>query len=53
MYAVEDKARSFWHDEDLLTFVVSNKGNAIGTFMGKEPGDVTPRFEFIETKICN
>ena len=37
--------------DDILSFSLENKELAIGAWMGKEPGDITPRFEYTETKI--
>lgn len=36
---------------DILTFTLSNRELALGSYMGREPGDITPRFEYSETKI--
>ena len=36
---------------DVVSFVLSNRELAIGSWMGKEPGDITPKFEFTEVKI--
>ena len=36
---------------DLISFTLANRQVAIGGFMGKEPGDVTPKFDFIEEKV--
>lgn len=38
-------------ENDLVSFVVSNIIVAIGDYMGKEPGDVTPRFDFVEERL--
>ena len=51
LYVVEDRARSFARDFDIVSFSLSNRANDIGTFMGKEPGDITPLFDFTEEKI--
>ena len=51
LYVVEDRVRSFARDFDIVSFSVSNKANEIGTFMGKEPGDVMPKFEYSEERI--
>lgn len=48
LYAVENRARSFARETDIVSFTISNKACEIGTFMGKEPGYVTPQFEFEE-----
>lgn len=36
---------------DILTFTLSNRELELGAWMGREPGDITPRFEYTETKI--
>ena len=38
-------------ESDLLSFTLANRQVAIGGFMGKEPGDVTPKFDFVEEKV--
>lgn len=48
LYAVVNRARSFAREQDIVSFTVANKAVELGTFMGKEPGSVTPQFEFEE-----
>lgn len=36
---------------DILTFTLSNRELALGAYMGREPGDITPHFEYTETKL--
>jgi lipopolysaccharide transport system ATP-binding protein len=38
-------------EHDIVSFTVANRQVAIGAYMGKEPGDVTPKFNFIEEKV--
>lgn len=38
-------------EHDIISFVVSNRQVAIGGYMGKEPGDVTPKFDFVEERV--
>lgn len=38
-------------EHDLVSFTIANRQVAIGGYMGKEPGDVTPKFDFTEEKI--
>jgi len=38
-------------ESDIVSFTISNRQIAIGGYMGKEPGDVTPKFEFVEEKL--
>ena len=51
LFVVEDRAHPFLKGLDVLSFTLSNKARAIGTYMGKEPGDITPKFAFNEEKI--
>ena len=39
------------NEQDLVSFTVSNRRVRIGGYMGREPGDITPRFDFIENKL--
>jgi len=43
--------RDLAFEHDLISFIVANKQIAIGEYMGKEPGDVTPEFAFVEEKV--
>ena len=36
------------NEYDLISFTLANRQVAIGGYMGKEPGDVTPKFDFKE-----
>lgn len=38
-------------ENDIVSFVVSNRTITAGGYMGKEPGDITPQFSFTESKI--
>lgn len=38
-------------EHDIVSFTVANRQVAIGGYMGKEPGDVTPKFDFVESKL--
>ncbi len=38
-------------EQDLVSFTLANRQVAIGGYMGKEPGDVTPKFDFVEEKV--
>ena len=39
------------NESDLISFTVSNRQIAMGDYMGREPGDITPQFEFTEERI--
>ena len=39
------------HESDILSFTLANRPIEIGGWMGKEPGDITPKFEYTEKKL--
>ena len=43
---IEDMAS----ESDILSFTIANRQIAIGGYMGREPGDITPRFAFREER---
>ena len=38
-------------ENDIISFSLASRKVAIGSFMGKEPGYITPRFDFTENKL--
>ena len=40
------------NEQDLISFTIANRQIMIGGYMGREPGDVTPKFEFVEKKLA-
>ena len=50
LYVVENMNYAFIIESDIVTFTLVNKELPIGSWMGKEPGDITPVFEYKETK---
>lgn len=51
LYVVEDRKNAFIIEDDIISFTLSNRELAIGSWMGKEPGDITPRFNFEEREV--
>ena len=51
IFVVENMAHVLLREMDVLTFTLSAKSRKLGSSMGKEPGDITPKFEFTEEKI--
>ena len=37
--------------DDIVSFSLENREIAIGGWMYKEPGDITPKFEYTEQKL--
>ncbi len=50
LYVVRDRKDVFILENDIVNFTIANRVLAIGSWMGKEPGDITPRFEFVEAR---
>ena len=38
-------------EQDIVSFTIANRPIEIGGWMGKEPGDITPKFDFTEKKL--
>ena len=47
----ESNIEDLMMEQDLISYTLVNKDIEIGGWMGKEPGDITPQFEFEEKKI--
>ena len=50
IYVVRDKTCAFLIEDDAVSFTLANRELTIGSWMGREPGDVTPLFNYIENK---
>ena len=51
LYAVRDRSNGFVIENDLVTFTLVNREQEIGTWLGREPGDITPQFNYTEKKL--
>jgi len=51
LMAFHDNAKMLCNAVDVISFVVSGNNLELGKWMGREPGDVTPKFEYIETLV--
>lgn len=38
-------------ENDIISFVLANRAIEIGGWMGKEPGDITPKFHYTDVKL--
>jgi lipopolysaccharide transport system ATP-binding protein len=38
-------------ENDIISFTLANRAIEIGGWQGREPGDITPRFEYTEKKL--
>lgn len=52
LYVIENRKEGLLIENDVITFNLSNKEIAIGAWMGREPGDVTPHFNYSEIKLA-
>lgn len=50
LFVVEDKAKAIIVENDIFQFSVVDGEREIGTYMGREPGYVKPRFQWSNTK---
>lgn len=51
LYVIENKSHAFIIENDIISFTLENKELPIGSWMGKEPGDVRPRFMYEEERL--
>ena len=51
LYVVKDRRLAFIVEDDIVSFTLSNKAVSLGSWMGKEPGDITPQFDFVERAV--
>lgn len=51
IFVVRDLSKAFVVEDDIVSFTLGNRELELGSWMGKEPGDITPKFEFIENKM--
>ena len=51
LYVVENQNKAILVEQDIISFTLGNKELSIGSWMGREPGDITPSFNYEEVKI--
>ncbi len=51
LYVVKDRSQVFLIDNDVVSFTLGNSQASLGSWMGREPGDVTPKFDYMEERI--
>lgn len=51
LYVIKDRKDGLIVEDDIISFTLSNRELPIGSWMGKEPGDITPRFICYENKF--
>ena len=53
LYIVENKKRAIYIEKDILSFTIINKQKELGTYMGKEPGAIHPKFNWYKKALIN
>lgn len=51
LMAFYDNVQMLCNAHDIISFVVSGRNLQLGQWMGREPGDVTPQFDYSESKV--
>ena len=51
LFVVENRSQVMMIEPDVVSFALANRELAIGSWMGKEPGDLTPRFDYSEISL--
>ncbi|MGV8093845.1 MAG: polysaccharide ABC transporter ATP-binding protein [Mangrovibacterium sp.] len=51
LFVVENKRDVIIVENDILSFTLTNKGMPVGSWMGREPGSITPFFQWEREKI--
>lgn len=51
LLVVKNGKEVFLSENDIVSFLLTDKEYEIGSWMGKEPGDVTPHFQYYEERI--
>lgn len=51
LFVVKDRSQLIIVESDIISFTLSNRELAIGSWMGREPGEITPKFDYQEIKI--
>ena len=47
-----NKTECLANEQDLISFTLANRQVSIGGYMGREPGDITPKFDFVGNKLA-
>ncbi|MCZ8297998.1 MAG: polysaccharide ABC transporter ATP-binding protein [Flavobacterium sp.] len=47
LFVIKDKKKSVFSEKDIITFTVVDGGRELGVYMGREPGYIKPKFEWL------
>ena len=45
-YIIQDSKQLIYVENDIISFTVVDSGRELGTYMGREPGFIRPKFEW-------
>ena len=51
LYVVKNRSQVFLVDNDVVSFTLGSRLSSLGSWMGREPGDVTPKFDYTEERV--
>ena len=51
LFVVKDRSKAFIVEDDIISFTLGNRQQSLGSWMGREPGDITPIFDFEEKRF--
>ena len=51
LFVVKDRSKAFLVEDDIISFTLGNRQQSLGSWMGREPGDITPIFDFAEKRF--
>ena len=51
LFVIEDGSKTILREDNIVSYSILNKERPIGSWMGKEPGDITPNFIYKEVRI--
>ena len=46
IFVVEDKKKSIFRENDIIHFTIVDGGRELGVYMGREPGNIRPKFDW-------
>ena len=51
LFVIENGTKTILREDNIVSYTILNKERPLGSWMGKEPGDITPQFVYQETKL--
>ncbi len=47
LFLVEDQKNAVFNEKDIISYTVVDAGREIGVYMGREPGYIKPKFNWV------